>query len=185
MGPIEAIERCRDIFKGGCRSALDRAHAGLSVDEGMDIVRACAATYCPLPQPTLLCNRPLSLADATHGMQSFVRFGLTDVAGSNEYDRAEVGVLLGKELLPVRPVWAYATIGEHGVVTLAIDGGDSWRIPAHPAPEDAMAFAYAVAKAGGDAGGVDLRGIELADKEVRDAVGIALGRVLVLDQHFH
>lgn len=182
--PIETVEKCRALFKGNCRTALEGAHVGLTVDEGTKILRTCAATYCPVQPYSPLCHDPMTLWDAVHGMQSFVHFGLKGMPSADEYELAEIGDMMGKELVPVQPVLAHATVGEHGVVTLALDGGGSWNIPAHPRPEDAHDFARAVAKAGGHDVGVEVRGMTLADHDVRVAVDTALLREDVLDAYY-
>ena len=179
-GELAVVGACRDIFRGRCRKALATARPGLTLDEGLVIVKACAAEYCPLPRPTLLCGAPLSLADATHGMQSFVRFALSDLPGSNEYDRADIGALLGEELLPVTPIVARITITE-GRVTLALDGGPSLVLPPHPTPEGLRDFAVAAKKAGADAVGLAIHGTGGLDAEVKGAIAVALLRVTILE----
>ncbi|MCE9574685.1 MAG: hypothetical protein K8W52_16165 [Deltaproteobacteria bacterium] len=184
LGPLEAIERCGPLFPPRCAAALATARADQSVDEGLAIIRTCAAEACPLPGQMLCAPRP-SLSDAVHGLPMLARAIMANpsrriVPGNDDIWRSAAGQAIAGELLPLRAVVVRIDATPTGIRG-AIDGGGTWELRRRATADEMAALAAAVAAAGGDAAGALIWGTRDLDDDTRHELGIALGRAGVME----
>ncbi len=184
LGPLEVVERCGPLFPPRCRAALATATVGQSIDDGLAIIRACAAEACPLPGQ-LLCGPRPSLSHTVHGLPGLARAILANpgrriTPGEDDIWRAAVGKAIARELVPLRAVVVRFEAAPTGL-RATVNDGPAWELGAHATVADLRPLAAAVANAGGDAAGALIWGTHELGEDVRRAVPIALSQAGVME----
>jgi hypothetical protein len=175
LGPVEGVEACRDLFRPDCRDAMKLAVAGMDLDDGVAIVKRCAAAYCPISgQP--LCVAAPTARDARDGGRALLSAALGKVPGIDKDDRHGAALMLESELLRSHEAVARLTASPDGV-RIALDGGDAWSVPLHATAADFAPFIAGARLAGADAFGLLIWGSDDAPDDVQRALFRALGAV--------